>query len=894
MRKTFTRFLQGAICLYCTLSFFGQANAQKLSPRYVSIEANLPGYYEWLPAGYSTKGKGFPLLIMFSGNGDLGNGDSTELKYVLRNGPGQLIESGQWPDSFTVNNKTFRFIVIMPQYQNVPVLSDLDSIVNYSLRHYNVDTGRVYLTGLSDGGNNAWWYPAGSLDRAYRIAAILPISAGRLWGGANYLAQANVAIFAAANSGDSMVPCSNTINNIALVNSQTPPPNPRALDTIWNANGHDAWTATYDLHKNLHNGLNCFQWMLQYSRDPGDTVPTPPPPPPMVTLSVYTATLTANQKEVTVAWTTSVERGNKYFIVQRSTDSAHFSNLDTAASTAMRGAGASYQYTDPAPFAGMDYYRLVSVDSTGNSTFFAVLPVKVPQPAPPPPAPPTVQLTAYTATLTTNHKAVNIDWITAEENGNKYFVVQRSGDSVHFINLSVVPSTAKSGQGSSYRFTDNSPLAGNDYYRLESVDSSGKDSLYPVLSVVVPTPPPPPPVLPVTLTNYTVILTANGKNVDVDWTTASEQGNKYFVVLRSRDSIQFTSLDTIQSQAPSGGGYAYTYTDLSPFLGVNYYRVESVDINGHDSLYAIKKISVNFFPPTVELTSYSATLTSNSKAVDVSWTTGTEAGNSYFIVQRSTDSVHFANLVTMPSTAPPGGGSSYSFIDNAPIPGPDFYRLETVDVGGNDSFYKALPVVVPASSSADTAPKPVSLTVYTAMAVDSGKEVNVVWTTSGEQGNKYFIVQRSTDSVQFSDLDTLAAMGTPDSGASYAYTDSTPVPGVNYYRLERVDIDNNDTLYSILEVTAVGKPVNRSALNVTVSPNPTYGIVSLQLKDSTMGTLTVALTDMSGGILGVYEFEKQSMSWEQTIDIGNLPHGVYILEIRSAKGGRAVRRVLKE
>ncbi|HEV2480778.1 MAG TPA: T9SS type A sorting domain-containing protein [Puia sp.] len=797
MRKTFTRFLKGAICLYCTLLLFGQADAQKLSPRYVSVDNNCPGYYEWLPAGYGTPGKKFPLLIMFSGNGDLGNGDSTELQYVLRNGPGQLITSGQWPDSFTVNKKTFRFIVIMPQYQNVPVLTDLDSIVNYSLRHYNVDTGRVYLTGLSDGGNNAWWYPCGSLDRAYKIAAILPISAGQLWGGANYLAQANVAIFATANRGDSLVPCTNTINNIALVNSQTPPPNPLALDTIWNANGHDAWTETYDLHKNLHNGMNCFQWMLQYSRDPGDTVPRQPPPPPTVTLSSYTATLTSNQKEATVAWTSSVERGNKYFIVQRSTDSTHFTNLDTTASTALQGAGASYSYTDPSPFAGNDYYRLVGVDTIGNSTFFAVLKVKVPSTAPPPPPPPSVTLTAYSATLTTNNKAVDVDWITAREVGNKYFVVQRSADSVNFINLGVVNSTAKSGQGSSYRFTDNSPLAGNDYYRLESVDSTGKDSLYPVLLVVVPTPPPPPPVvLPVTLTLYTATLESNNTKVDVDWTTALEQGNKGFVVLRSTDSVNFASLDSIPSQAPTGGGYAYVFVDSKPFAGNNYYRVESIDINGHDSLYAILKV-----------------------------------------------------VVGSTSTTPPPSGP----------------------------------------------PLPVALTVYTATGIKNNRAVNVIWTTASEQGNKDFIVQRSTDSINFIDIDTVAAAGTPDSGASYVYTDNGPVPGNDYYRLQRFDIDGHDTLYRVLMVPTGGRwdSLEPSPGILQLSPNPSTGLIYLHLVDSTRGAIQVSITDMDGQVLRIWEFRKPGMLWDQSVDVSGLPRGCYALQIRGTKT-RYVQSILKE
>ncbi len=796
MRKTFTRFLKGVVCLYGTLLLCGLADAQTLTPRHISTGPNNPGYYEWLPTGYKPTGKGFPLMIVFSGNGDLGNGDSAELTYVLRNGPGQIITAGQWPDSFSVNNKTFRFIIIMPQYQNVPVLGDLDSIVNYSLKHYNVDSGRVYLTGLSDGGNNAWWYPAASLDRAYKIAAILPISAGQLWGGAQYLAQADVAIFATANRGDSLVPAYNTTNNIALVNSQTPPIKPKALDTLWPANGHDAWTETYDLHKNLHNGLNCFQWMLQYSRDPGDTIPTPPPPPPTVTLAAYTATLTTNQKEVNVNWTTSLERGNKYFIVQRSTDSVNFTNLDTTASKAPQGGGAVYQYTDASPYAGNDYYRLVSVDTTGNSTFYAILKVKVPAPAPPPPPPPTVDLSAYSATLTTNNKAVNVDWITVKETGNRYFIVQRSTDSINFINLGTVASTAKSGGGASYRYTDNSPEVGNDYYRLESVDSTGKDSLFPVLLVQVPAALPPPPViLPVSLTSYTVTLTPNGKVVDINWTTALEQGNKYFVVQRSADSVQFTSLDTIASEAPPGGGYAYIVVDSTPIVGNNYYRLESVDITGHDSLYAVHKIVVS----------------------------------------------------STTSTSPPSGP-----------------------------------------------PLPVTLTVYTATAIRNDRAVNVIWTTASEQGNKYFVVQRSSDSIQFSNLDTVAAAGLPDSGASYIYTDNAPVPGNNYYRLQRFDVDENDTLYKVLTVPTGGRWDSLLIPNqLQLSPNPATGLVYLHLVDSSLGAVQVSVMDMQGRLLRVWAFQKQGIVWDQSVDVAGLAPGCYALQIRGLTT-RYVRTILKK
>jgi hypothetical protein len=776
------------MCTSCWLFLPDAALAQYTQTnRSIATGPNSGGFIEMLPPNYSknTTTK-YPLMIFLEGEGQMGNG-SSDLSLLLAAGPPQINAAGQWPDSFVVNKKAYSFVIITPQFKAWPNNGDIDSVMQYALKHYRVDTGRIYMTGTSMGGNCIWTY-ASVPANAQMLAAIMPVASGEMWTGmqgATSIAQADLPVYATTNVYDPNEPDTLTLNDIAEINSVVPQIKPIALDTVYADSGHDAWTKTYYTGTYLYHGLNCYQWMLQYSRDPGDTISTPPPPPPTVTFSSFTATLTDNNTEVAVAWTTSVERGNRYFIVERSTDSVNFVNLDTAASTAAQGGGASYRYTDPAPPSGNDYYRLVSVDTTGNSTFYSIVKVVVPKPATPPP-PPLVTLSAYTAKLMPNNE-VSVAWGTSVERGNSYFVVQRSTDSVTFTNLYNAASTASQGGGASYQYTDATPPYGNVYYRLISVDTAGALTYFAVLKVNVPA------------------------------------------------------------------------------------------------------------PPLVQLSAYTATVTDSGKEVTVNWTTSLERQNQYFLVERSTDSVNFTNLAAISSTAPYGGGASYSYTDISPVAGNDYYRLVSVDSAGEDSVFPVLVVQVPAASETVSAVGPVGLTAYTATVIDNGQTVNVLWSTASELGNKDFVVQRSTDSVTFTNLDTVAATGTATSGANYGYTDNAPAPGYNYYRLQRFDVDGDDTLYRILRVQAAGKWVSLPvpSLSLTVSPNPATGLVYLQLVDSIQGTLQVSLTDMAGRVLQVSEFQKVGPVWDQTIDVSMLPRGVYVLQVRGMTT-RAVQTILKE
>lgn len=69
----------------------------------------------------------------------------------------------------------------------------------------------------------------------------------------------------------------------------------------------------------------------------------------------------------------------------------------------------------------------------------------------------------------------------------------------------------------------------------------------------------------------------------------------------------------------------------------------------------------------------------------LSWTTGSELNNAYFNLQHSTDGINFTTIEKVNSTAPNGNSNvqiNYQAINNKPVAGHNYYRLEQVDING--------------------------------------------------------------------------------------------------------------------------------------------------------------------------------------------------------------------
>lgn len=95
--------------------------------------------------------------------------------------------------------------------------------------------------------------------------------------------------------------------------------------------------------------------------------------------------------------------------------------------------------------------------------------------------------------------------------------------------------------------------------------------------------------LPVKLTSFTGQKQNN--HIQLNWTTASEQGNSHFEVLRSGDGKNFNILTTVKGKGTTAQISNYSYTDVNPSPEINYYQLRQVDYDGkseNSEIIAIK------------------------------------------------------------------------------------------------------------------------------------------------------------------------------------------------------------------------------------------------------------------------------------------------------------------
>ncbi len=93
-------------------------------------------------------------------------------------------------------------------------------------------------------------------------------------------------------------------------------------------------------------------------------------------------------------------------------------------------------------------------------------------------------------------------------------------------------------------------------------------------------------VLPVKFTSFTA--KPNGINALLHWTTASEINNSGFYVQHSADGLQYNNIAFINAGTTALGKYSFTHTAAA--RGLNYYRLQQVDLDGTKTNSEVKLV----------------------------------------------------------------------------------------------------------------------------------------------------------------------------------------------------------------------------------------------------------------------------------------------------------------
>jgi len=205
-------------------------------------------YLLFLPKNYSARSdQRWPLMLFLHGAGERG----TNLNKVKVHGPPKIVKDR--PD--------FPFILVSPQCPDGEVWSSevLLGLLDDVIKRHNVDTNRVYLTGLSMGGFGTWNL---GIRHPERFAAIAPVCGGGetinvlLSSRAKSTALKSLGVWAFHGAKDPVVKLEESERMVAALKKA----GVKDVElTVYPEAQHDSWTETY-------NNDKLYEWFLKHER----------------------------------------------------------------------------------------------------------------------------------------------------------------------------------------------------------------------------------------------------------------------------------------------------------------------------------------------------------------------------------------------------------------------------------------------------------------------------------------------------------------------------------------------------------------------------------------------------------------------------------------------------
>ena len=171
-------------------------------------------------------------------------------------------------------------------------------------------------------------------------------------------------------------------------------------------------------------------------------------------------------------------------------------------------------------------------------------------------------------------------------------------------------------------------------------------------------------------------------------------------------------------------------------------------------------------------------------------------------------------------------------------------------------------------------------------AEKQAKTAVLSWTTGSEINNDYFVIERSSDSKDYTAIGEVKGAGNSADFVDYRFTDENPAEGMNYYRLRQIDFDGAENMSE----TKVVKMGNREATALTVYPSLTEGELTVDLVDYTEVKLNTQIVSGSGAVVRTFTLNGASKS---IVNVTDLMPGLYFISVQSKNEVAIAKFVVK-
>ncbi len=253
-----------------------------------------------------------------------------------------------------------------------------------------------------------------------------------------------------------------------------------------------------------------------------------------------------------------------------------------------------------------------------------------------------------------------------------------------------------------------------------------------------------------------------------------------------------------------------------------------------------------------------------------------------------------------PSVNPPAGGADITFqFDETTQTGASFSLAEAVQawrrpfgawlavgapvtvngsVGVRTAKVLGLTQFSPYALANISGPLPVSF--GTVRAAQQGSAIKIDWSNLTEQDVVSYSVEHSINGRDFTGLTAVAAARNDGGKADYSYLHTTPVRGINYYRIRSAETNGVAKVSIIVKVDTRG-----GKMDIVIYPNPvTDGTISLQATDLAKGQYSIRVFAANGQQVYTQALSHAGGSVTESIQLpAAIKAGIYNLVISSGE-----------
>jgi hypothetical protein len=182
-----------------------------------------------------------------------------------------------------------------------------------------------------------------------------------------------------------------------------------------------------------------------------------------------------------------------------------------------------------------------------------------------------------------------------------------------------------------------------------------------------------------------------------------------------------------------------------------------------------------------------------------------------------------------------------------------------------------------------------AMTLKNFKGVFNDQQVDLTWATMMESGVDHYQIQRSSDGVNFLDIDQIKSkmtINTNDFQLNYQYADAHPLSGISFYRVRVIGKDGSSNQTPVIQINNI--VISGTRIYPTIVQNNILFIES----DKNLRDVKMEFFDLSGNKIS--ETNWSSLNGRQNVQVsksGNLATGTYVARF-SANGQNVKSQLL--